>query len=196
MQIGFIHPAVSCLDPPPETPRGALRFWDGRVDFGTEIEYTCGADGLFKSPSTGETYPVQTAACGWDGRWSPEARLDPCLWSRCQSVPVPPASSGLSLSDEEGANPLLPAAALRNGVYAPGSLPASVPAPAGSSFWGDRHVLVRGLVLQPPEERPLPFVLALTDAGGSVVFSMSVDPTFAIVTLDSELPGVKVIALQ
>jgi len=61
---------------PPQRPQSGTWEWNHSYEYQTQIIYTCGPFGMFKSPS-GKLYAATTAVCAWNKTWTPPL-LDPC----------------------------------------------------------------------------------------------------------------------
>ena len=71
----FICLAINCTDPPQRPPSGTWE-WNKSYAYNTQILYTCGPFGNFKSPS-GKLSNSLVSTCAWNKTWVPPA-LDPC----------------------------------------------------------------------------------------------------------------------
>lgn len=61
---------------PPPRPSTGTWEWDSSLAYKTEIIYTCGPFGQFKS-SKGKLRQEIIATCNWNKTWTPSV-LDPC----------------------------------------------------------------------------------------------------------------------
>jgi len=66
---------VNCTEPPP-CPNSGTWEWNHSYKYKTQIQYTCGPYGKFKSAS-GILKASIIAECNWNKTWTPAA-LDPC----------------------------------------------------------------------------------------------------------------------
>lgn len=65
------------------------------------LTYTCGSARRFIVSS--EPVEEQSMSCQWDKTWSPTHVLEDCDWVACLKPPTPPASTGLRVTDWDGA---------------------------------------------------------------------------------------------
>lgn len=89
--------AINCTEPP-ERPESGTWDWKSEYKYNTDIKYTCGPFGSFKSEN-GETYIEKIVSCGWNQTWVPSS-LDPCVATSCQIIPFPDPSTGLLYQPE------------------------------------------------------------------------------------------------
>ena len=90
--------AVNCTEPP-ERPSSGTWEWNGELQYGTSVLYTCGPYGNFQAPG-GEKYAELESGCAWNKTFSP-GTLDPCVATSCQVIPFPPPEIGMVYSPDE-----------------------------------------------------------------------------------------------
>ena len=89
---------MNCSEPP-ERPSSGTWEWNGELQYGTSVLYTCGPYGNFQAPG-GEKYAELESGCAWNKTFS-LATLDPCVATSCQVIPFPPPEIGMVYSPDE-----------------------------------------------------------------------------------------------
>ena len=89
---------MNCTEPPERASSGTWE-WNGQLQYGTSVLYTCGPYGNFQAPS-GEKYAELESRCAWNKTFSP-GTLDPCVATSCQVIPFPPSEIGMVYSPDE-----------------------------------------------------------------------------------------------
>ncbi|CAG0896512.1 unnamed protein product [Darwinula stevensoni] len=77
---------VPCDGAPPKPPEGVSLHWDGSVEVGTKVTYSCPDRMAFPEGRTA------TRSCVLSGRW--EAFNESCSWLECLGRPPPPPRGG------------------------------------------------------------------------------------------------------
>ncbi|XP_059082778.1 uncharacterized protein LOC131880226 [Tigriopus californicus] len=169
---------VDCGNPPEKT-KGGTRIWNGETVFGTEVRYTCGKHAKFVNRQTNELYQEAKISCQWNKTWSP-TRLDPCIWSHCNYVPSPPASSGLIYEPQNGTEWIVES---EYTSYTP-HIPAKVNVPY--NFGYGKVFYIEGQIVDFALFQTFPIV-QIRDNLGNVVFRAVIDPDYGLIRIASSL---------
>jgi hypothetical protein len=150
-------------------PAAGTWEWDGALEYGASVLYTCGAVGNFKERTEGTLYEEQVSTCAWNRTWAPPV-LDPCAAIACQNIPFPPKSIGLEYVPDP-ANPI--SLASEYSQYNP-TIPLRMPFP-GPEFCGDNNQKLMIVGRIPEDGKALP-EFALMGPGTDEALHLVLDP--------------------
>ena len=90
---------INCSSPPPARDPGGTWEWSGSMEYGTQVQYTCGPHGQFLLDD-GTLEENLVSSCIWNKTWSPSI-LKPCIARSCPIIPFPPKHTGLLFAPSE-----------------------------------------------------------------------------------------------
>ena len=159
-------PSVNCSDPPVKAEAGTWE-WDGGIEYGNKILYTCGPYGTFL-PEEGDPFRELLVTCEWNKTWTP-SELPKCGSTACQDIPFPPAKIGMEYRPDEKNNMTLVSSFT---IYNP-TLPLTMPFPGPEHCDGEKKLMVVGKI--PSSMRKYPELILHGTAAGDEAFHVLID---------------------
>ena len=67
------------------------------TSYGSLLQYRCGLARSFHDPEEDLLYEERNMTCNWNMTWTPQDRLDSCVWTSCLYPPVPHSNTSLAM---------------------------------------------------------------------------------------------------